>query len=131
MAGYGSPSCAAWRASFTAGNASSSRGSNVHSDAWEKSSAGCAPGMRCGQFSACEIGSFIEGGDACAMVAPSANVTIECTMDCGWTVTSILSGSTSNNKDASMSSRPLFTIVAEFNEFIIPIAHVGWATACS
>ena len=41
--------------------------------------------------SASAIGSFISGGLACARVEPSVNVTIECTIDCGCTTTSMRS----------------------------------------
>ncbi len=33
----------------------------------------------------------MSGIDSWAMVAPSVNVTMECTTDCGWTTTSIWS----------------------------------------
>src|SRR5699024_12305382 len=74
---------------------------------------------------------FMDGGDACAMVEPSRKVTIECTIDCGWTVTSTRSEGMSNRRQASISSRPLFTIVAEFNVFIWPMDQVGWLDAWS
>ena len=45
--------------------------------------AAAAPGTRAGQPSASAIGSRMSGGLACAMVDPSQNVTIECTIDCG------------------------------------------------
>ena len=35
------------------------------------------------------MGNRMSGGLACAMVAPSANVTIEWTIDCGCTTTSM------------------------------------------
>ena len=47
--------------------------------------------MRSGQPSASAIGSRMSGGDACAIVEPSVKVTIECTIDCGCTVTSMRS----------------------------------------
>src|SRR5699024_2511954 len=117
------------RSRSTAENASPT-GSNCHWKDCVKSRAGCASATRCGQSNASEIGSFIEGGEACAIVEPSTNVAIEWMMDCGCTVTSISEASTSKSKVASMSSRPLFTKVAEFNVFICPIDHVGCAAAC-
>ena len=48
-----------------------------------KSHASAAAGTRDGQPSASAIGSFISGGLAWAIVEPSVNVTIECTIDCG------------------------------------------------
>lgn len=47
--------------------------------------------MRSGQPSASAIGSRMSGGDAWAIVEPSVKVTIECTIDCGCTVTSMRS----------------------------------------
>ena len=77
------------------------------------------------------MGIFIDGGEACAIVAPSTNVTMEWTMDCGCTVTSMMSGEMPKSSVASINSRPLFTIVAEFRVFICPIDHVGCAAACA
>lgn len=59
------------------------------------------------------------------MVAPSRNSTIECTMDCGCTVTTMRSGSMSNRRLASMTSRPLFISVDELMVTTGPIFHVG------
>jgi hypothetical protein len=73
----------------------------------------------------------MSGGLAWARVDPSVKVTMECTTDCGCTVTSIPSYGTSNSRCASMSSRPLLTRLAEFRVFIGPIDQVGWAPACS
>ena len=50
-----------------------------------------APAMRSGQPSASAMGSRMSGGDAWAIVEPSVKVTIECTTDCRWTVTSMRS----------------------------------------
>ena len=57
----------------------------------EKSQAGAAAGTRDGQPSASAIGSFMSGGLAWAIVEPSVKVTIECTIDCGCTTTSMRS----------------------------------------
>ena len=73
----------------------------------------------------------MSGGLACAIVDPSVNVTIECTIDCGCTTTSMRSYGTPNSRCVSMSSRPLLTSDAEFSVFIGPMFQVGWAPACS
>ena len=73
----------------------------------------------------------MSGGDACAIVAPSTNSTMECTIDCGWTTTSIASNGTSNSRCASMTSSPLFTSVAELVVTIRPMSQVGCASASS
>ena len=73
----------------------------------------------------------MSGGEACAMVAPSRNSTMECTMDCGCTVTSMRLGGTSNSRLASMTSRPLFISVDELMVTTGPMFHVGWFKACS
>ena len=96
-----------------------------------KSQAGAAPGTRDGQPSASAIGSFMSGGLAWAIVEPSVNVTIECTIDCGCTTTSMRSYGMPNSRWVSISSRPLLTSDAEFSVFIGPIDQVGWAPACS
>ena len=56
-----------------------------------KSQADAAPGTRAGQPSASAMGSLMSGGLAWAIVEPSVKVTIECTMDCGCTTTSMRS----------------------------------------
>ena len=56
-----------------------------------KSQLAAAPGTRCGQPSASEMGSFMSGGLAWARVEPSTKVTIECTIDWGCTTTSMRS----------------------------------------
>ena len=56
-----------------------------------KSQADAAPGTRAGHPSASAMGSFMSGGLAWAIVDPSTKVTIECTIDCGWTTTSMRS----------------------------------------
>ena len=73
----------------------------------------------------------MSGGEHWATVEPSVNSTIEWTIDCGWTTTSIRSNGTSNSRWASMTSRPLLTRVAEFVVTTGPIRQVGWASACS
>ena len=82
-AGWVPPTLPASLIMRTAGNASSSSGSKVQDVAFDQSHAGTAPGMRCGQVRPSAMGRTMLGGDACAMVEPSTNCTMECTMDCG------------------------------------------------
>src|SRR5699024_8151828 len=130
-AGTHPPSAAACRANDTAGNTASSNGSKVQLAAVSHRHGGAAAGTRCGQCNANEIGRRMSGGLACAMVDPSRKVTIECTTDCGCTTTSIRSAATPNNNCASISSSPLFTMVAELMVTTGPMSHVGCAIACS
>ena len=88
-----------------------------------------AAATRCGQSRPSEIGRRMSGGDACAIVEPSTNSTIECTIDCGCTTTSMRSYGTSKSRCASITSRPLFTSVAEFVVTTRPMSHVGCASA--
>ena len=71
----------------------------------------------------------MSGGLAWAIVEPSTNSTIEWTIDCGCTVTSIRSYGTSNSRCASITSRPLLTRVAEFVVTTSPMSQVGCASA--
>ena len=125
------PARPASRASSTAGNASLSSGSKVQLDAALQSHGRETPDSRSGQLKAKAMGSFMSGGEHWASVAPSTNCTIECTIDCGWTTTSIRSRSTPYSRWASSSSSPLLTSVAELVVITRPMAQVGWARACS
>ena len=87
--------------------------------------------MRCGQASAQAIGVRMSGCPSCASSEPSAYSTSECTTLCGWMMVSIFSFGKLNNQRASMTSSPLFIIVAESTEILRPIAQVGCAQACS
>ena len=71
----------------------------------------------------------MSGRESCAMVAPSTNSTMLCTIDCGWTTTSIWSKPTPNSSCASMTSRPLFISVDESMVIFGPIDQVGWRSA--
>src|SRR4029077_15324529 len=86
---------------------------------------------RCGKPRAYSIGRRMSGFDSCALVAPSVNSTIECTIDCGCTTTSMRSKPTPNSSLASITSRPLFISVDESTVIFGPIDHVGWASASS
>src|ERR1700761_2293650 len=122
------PAC---RASSTAGNTWLFSGSNSQLDAVEKSQAAATAGTLAGQPSARAIGSFMSGGLACAIVEPSLKVTMECTIDCGCTTTSMRRYGMPKSRWASISSSPLLTSDAEFRVFIGPIDQVGWAPAWS
>ena len=71
----------------------------------------------------------MSGGPTWAFDEPSTNSTTECTTDSGWTTTSIRSGGTPKSQCASITSSPLFIIVAESTEILAPIDQLGWATA--
>ena len=65
------------------------------------------------------------------MSEPSTYSTSECTMLCGWITTSIARGATSNSQRASITSRPLFIMVAESTEILRPMTQFGCAQACA
>ena len=90
-----------------------------------------ASATRSGQPEGQAIGSRMSGGDACAMVDPSTNSTMEWITDCGWTTTSMSSYGMSKSRCASMTSRPLLTRVEELVVTIGPMSQVGWAIACA
>ena len=90
-AGRHPPAVPAARASRTPGNASSSSGSKVQLCAVSQRHGCAAPGTRSGQARASAMGRVMSGGLAWASVDPSTKVTIECTIDCGCTTTSIRS----------------------------------------
>ena len=81
--------------------------------------------MRSGADRPSAMGRRMSGGEAWQIVAPSTNSTMEWTMDCGCTVTSMRSGGTLNKRDASMTSRPLFISVEELMVTTGPMFHVG------
>ncbi len=71
----------------------------------------------------------MSGTPSCAFTAPSANITALCTIDCGCTSTLILSASTPKSHLASMTSNPLFIIVALSIVIFAPMLHVGCFSA--
>ena len=73
----------------------------------------------------------MSGWDSWAIVVPSNSSTIEWTIDCGWTTTSIRSYATPNSSWASITSSPLFISVDESIVILRPIRQVGWASASS
>ena len=68
---------------------------------------------------------------SCATSEPSTNSTKEWMSDCGWITTSIRSPGRPKRKCASITSRPLFIIVAESIVILGPIFQVGCASASS
>ena len=73
----------------------------------------------------------MSGSDSWAITAPSVYSTIECTIDWGWTTTSMRSKGMSKSSWASITSSPLFISVEESTVIFGPIDHVGWARASS
>ena len=68
---------------------------------------------------------------SCATSEPSTNSTKEWMSDCGWITASIRSPGRPKRKCASITSRPLFIIVAESIVIFGPIFQVGCASASS
>ena len=86
------------------------------------------------------MGRRMSGIESWAMVEPSVYSTIEWTIDCGWTTTSMWSrpmptpaspAGTPKSSWASITSRPLFMRVDESTVIFGPIDQVGWARASS
>src|SRR5919198_5688012 len=73
----------------------------------------------------------MSGYPRCARAAPSRKRTSACTIEIGWSTTSIRSYGRPKRKCASISSRPLFASVAESTVIFGPIRHVGGARASS
>ena len=111
--------------SLVSGAAKSSRPARA------RSSGGRGAVQRAGYENAYWIGSRMSVTPSCAMIEPSTSSTIECTIDCGCTRTSIRSGETSNSQRASITSSPLFINVAESIVIFGPIVHVGCRSASS
>src|ERR1035441_2375293 len=59
------------------------------------------------------MGRRISVTEICARIDPSTYSTSECTVDWGCTVTRTFAGGTSKSLQASMTSRPLLSMVAE------------------
>ena len=77
------------------------------------------------------MGRRMSGVPSCAFIAPSSNCTIECMTDCGCMTTSMSSAPTPNSHLASITSNPLFIIVAESMVIFAPILQLGCLSACS
>ena len=65
------------------------------------------------------------------MTDPSTYSTMECTTLWGWITTSMLEAGALKSHCASMTSRPLFIIVAESTEILRPMTQFGCAHASS
>jgi len=75
------------------------------------------------------MGMRISVAQSCAITLPSLYSTIACTVDCGWTTTSISLGAKPNSQQASITSNPLFISVAESMVILGPIFQVGCCKA--
>src|SRR5882672_4368863 len=73
----------------------------------------------------------MSGWPSWAITEPSAYSTIEWTTLCGWTTTWICSGPAPNSQRASMTSNPLFIMVAESTEILRPMIQFACAHASS
>ena len=71
----------------------------------------------------------MSGAPSCASTEPSAMRTMECTTLCGCMSTPRRSAGRPNSQAASMSSSPLFIMVAESTLILRPIDQFGCATA--
>jgi len=125
------PSRAASSASASAGKRSVSGCSNARPASAVRSSAPTPASRRSGHARACAMGVRMSAWPSSASTEPSTYCTSECTTLCGWTTTSTCSGAAANSQQASMTSRPLFIIVAESTEILRPMAQLGWAQASS
>ena len=65
-----------------------------------------------------------------ARMLPSMNSTREWTVDWGWMVTRTCAGGRSKRRQASMTSKPLFIMVAESMVMRWPMTQVGCLRAC-
>ncbi len=123
---------------FSARNASPRHGnldeSGTSKSRWParaRSSGASVVSQRSGYENAYWMGSRMSVTPSWAMIDPSTSSTIECTIDCGCTSTSIRSGPTSNSQRASITSSPLFINVAESMVIFGPIRQVGCRSAAS
>ena len=89
------------------------------------SSGGTPDSMRSGNASAWAIGVRMSGCPSSASTEPSTYSTSEWMTLCGWITTSMAAAGTPNSQCASMTSRPLFIIVAESTEILRPIRQFG------
>ncbi len=98
---------------------------------------------QCGEVEG-EIGCYALGGrrgrrgwgrrmsvtEIWARMLPSMNSTREWTVDWGWMVTRTCAGGRSKRRQASMTSKPLFIMVAESMVMRWPMTQVGCLRAC-
>jgi hypothetical protein len=125
------PSRAAFSPSARAGKRARSGGSKVSREKSSMRNSTKEGPRRRGQVSAYWIGTRMSGRPICATIDPSTNSTMEWTIDCGWTATSIRDGSTSKSQRASTSSSALFMRVADSIVIFGPIDQVGCLRASS
>jgi len=85
--------------------------------------------MRSGQARAWAMGVRMSGWPSWASTEPSTYCTMEWITLWGWTTMRIRSGVVRNSRQASMSSSPLFIMVAESTEILRPMLQLGWAQA--
>jgi len=71
------------------------------------------------------MGVRMSGLPSWASTEPSSYSTMECTMLCGCTTTCTCSGVVSKSQQASMTSRPLFIMVAESTDIFRPMTQFG------
>ena len=71
------------------------------------------------------MGAFMSGVPSWAMTQPSIYSTMEWMMLWGWILTSILAAGTSKSQRASITSSPLFIIVAESMVIFFPMLQLG------
>src|SRR5215212_116572 len=77
------------------------------------------------------MGSLMSGSAACSTTEPSSKRAPPCTTDWRCTTTLTSSNGTPNRWCASITSSPLFIIVAESMVIFLPIRHVGCLSASS
>ena len=75
------------------------------------------------------MGARMSGRPSWAITEESQNSTIEWTTLWGWPSTSMRSGGMLNNQRASMTSSPLFIMVAESMVIFGPMRQLGWRSA--
>ena len=117
------------KASCRQGNFSRSGSKNVRAPRVLKSSLFPSSGRRVGYASARAMGRRISGQPSWAITAPSSNSTMEWMTDSGCTTTWMRSASTPKSHLASMTSKPLFIMVAESMVILAPISQLGCFSA--
>ena len=106
------------------------RSGSKNSSFWAKKSRRAL--LRCrrlGNEKAYCMGRRMSGTPSWAFTAPSWNCTAEWTMLCGCTSTCIWEALTPKSHLASMTSKPLFIMVAESIVILAPMSQVGWRSA--
>ncbi len=125
------PAAPASRAIRSAGKRDSSGAWKSSVASWSSPSRGAGDAYRSGNVSAYWMGMRMSGCPSWALTDPSTNSTAEWMTLWGWITTEIRSRPTSYSRSASMTSRPLFIMVAELIVILAPMRHVGCASAIS